>query len=88
MKSTGIVRRIDNLGRVVIPMELRRTLDVRNGDPLEIFVDGNTVLLEKYVAENRCAVCRRDDNLIKLDSGWICRSCVDTASKSLRSSRV
>ena len=51
MKATGIVRRIDDLGRVVIPKEIRRTLRIREGDPLEIFVDrGGEVILKKYSA--------------------------------------
>ena len=48
MKSTGIVRRIDELGRVVIPKELRRTLDLNEGDPMEFYVDGDKVILRKY----------------------------------------
>jgi len=49
MKATGIVRRIDDLGRVVIPKEIRRTLRIREGDPLEIFVDRDgEVILKKY----------------------------------------
>lgn len=48
MKSTGIVRKVDELGRVVIPMELRRTLGIDVRDPLEIFVDGSQIILQKY----------------------------------------
>ena len=48
MKSKGITRRIDDLGRVVIPREIRRTLNLREGDPLEIFVEGETLCLQKY----------------------------------------
>lgn len=48
MKATGIVRRIDDLGRVVIPREIRRSLRIREGDPLEIFVEGNSLCLVKY----------------------------------------
>lgn len=48
MKSTGIVRRIDDLGRVVIPKDLRRTLHIREGDPLELFVEGEYVCFRKY----------------------------------------
>lgn len=55
MKSTGIVRRIDDLGRVVIPMELRRTLGITEGDPLEIFVDGDKIILRKY--QPGCYLC-------------------------------
>ena len=48
MKSTGMTRSIDQLGRIVIPKELRRTLDIEVGDPLEIFVDGEQIILKKY----------------------------------------
>ena len=48
MKSTGIVRRIDDLGRVVIPKELRRSMHIREGDPLELFVEGDYVCFKKY----------------------------------------
>ena len=48
MKSTGVVRKVDELGRIVIPIELRRTLDIAEKDALEIYVDGDTVILKKY----------------------------------------
>ena len=48
MKTTGIIRRIDDLGRIVIPKELRRNLRIQNGDSLEIFVDLNSIVLKKY----------------------------------------
>ena len=48
MKSTGIVRKIDHLGRVVLPIELRRTLNIAEKDALEIFVDGEQIILQKY----------------------------------------
>ena len=48
MKDTGIVRNVDDLGRFVLPMELRKKLNINIGDPLEVFVDGDTILLRKY----------------------------------------
>ena len=48
MKSTGIVRKIDALGRIVLPIELRKRMDIATGDDIEIFVEGNTIILEKY----------------------------------------
>lgn len=48
MKTTGIIRRIDDLGRIVIPKELRRNLRIKNGDTLEVFVDGDSIILKKY----------------------------------------
>lgn len=55
MKSTGIVRKIDELGRIVVPRELRTTLDVGPGDPVEIFVDGEQIILKKY--QPSCIFC-------------------------------
>lgn len=48
MKATGIVRRIDDLGRIVIPKEIRRTMRIREGDPLEIFTEDNSIIFSKY----------------------------------------
>lgn len=48
MKATGLVRAVDNLGRVVIPKELRKTMHIEPGDPMEIFVDGENIVLKKY----------------------------------------
>ena len=56
MKSTGIVRKVDELGRVVIPIELRRVLGVSERDPMEIYTDGDKIILKKYSAANTCAV--------------------------------
>ena len=53
VKATGIVRRIDELGRVVIPKEIRRTLRIREGDPLELFTDRDELMLKKYRSEER-----------------------------------
>ena len=51
MKSTGIVRRIDDLGRIVIPKEIRRTHGIKEGDPMEICIDGNKIVLQKYIPD-------------------------------------
>ena len=56
MKSTGIVRKVDELGRIVIPMELRRTLEINEKDPVEIFVDGEEIILRKFVSYTACIV--------------------------------
>ncbi|MDY0409989.1 AbrB/MazE/SpoVT family DNA-binding domain-containing protein [Virgibacillus soli] len=65
MKSTGIVRKVDELGRVVIPIELRRSLDINIKDPLEIYVDQDRVVLKKYQPSMACHVTGEvsDDNL-------------------------
>ena len=51
MRATGIVRRIDDLGRVVIPKEIRRTMNIKEGDPLEIYIDGKFVCFKRYMVE-------------------------------------
>lgn len=56
MKSTGIVRKVDELGRVVIPKEIRRTLGIGEKDPMEIFVDGDNIILKRYEANMACAI--------------------------------
>ena len=55
MKTTGIVRKVDELGRIVLPVELRRTLDISDRDTLEIFVEGSAIVLKKYQAS--CIFC-------------------------------
>ena len=74
MKSTGIVRRMDDLGRVVILIELRRTLDIAEKDPLEIYVDGNMIVLKKY--EPACIFCGDAKNIVTYKSRNVCAACV------------
>lgn len=73
MKSTGIVRKVDELGRVVLPIELRRTLEINEKDALEIFVDGEQIILKKY--QPACIFCgnAKDVNVFKGKN--ICPSC-------------
>lgn len=78
MKATGIIRRIDDLGRVVIPKELRRTFGIANGDPVEIFTTAEEIVLRKYVEQDRCATCHGyHDDLLRLDSVSICWPCAE-----------
>lgn len=56
MKATGMVRNVDELGRLVIPIELRRNLNISIKDPIEIFMDDDAVILKKYKADNSCLV--------------------------------
>lgn len=70
MKSTGIIRNIDPLGRIVVPMELRRTLGIQEKDPMEIFVDGESIILQKYNANGSCQVTGEvSDQNIELAGG-------------------
>ncbi|MBD7938455.1 MULTISPECIES: AbrB/MazE/SpoVT family DNA-binding domain-containing protein [Cytobacillus] len=69
MKSTGIVRKVDELGRIVIPKELRNTLEIYEKDPLEIFVENDRIILQKYNASKACQITGEieNDNLILAD---------------------
>lgn len=73
MKSTGIVRRVDELGRVVIPIELRNKFGIYEKDPIEIFVDGATIILKKY--EPNCIFCGATKPLITYNEKLICTKC-------------
>ena len=63
MKSTGIVRKVDELGRIVLPIELRRTLDIAERDALEIFVEGDNIILHKY--QPACIFCDNSRKKLK-----------------------
>jgi len=75
MKSTGIVRKVDELGRIVIPIELRRTLDIEEKDSLEIYVSDDTIMLKKY--QPACIFCNDAKNVISYKGKNICRSCIE-----------
>ncbi len=76
MKATGMVRKVDNLGRIVLPIELRRNLDIDLKDPLEIYVDGDTIILKKY--EPACIFCGNAKNVKDIHGKIICQDCVAT----------
>ncbi len=80
MKSTGIVRKVDELGRVVIPVELRRTLRIAQKDALEIYVDDEMIILKKY--EPACIFCGNASNTIVFKNKNICPDCVDIMKDS------
>ncbi|NLW25636.1 MAG: AbrB/MazE/SpoVT family DNA-binding domain-containing protein [Clostridia bacterium] len=73
MKSTGIVRKVDELGRVVIPIELRRTLGIDEKDALEIYVDNEKIILKKY--EPACVFCGNAANIQNYKGKLVCRDC-------------
>lgn len=75
MKDTGIVRMVDNLGRIVLPMELRRQLEIGEKDPLEIFVDGSDIILRKHGM--RCTLCGENDanQLLNFNGKTVCKAC-------------
>ncbi|MBC8530242.1 AbrB/MazE/SpoVT family DNA-binding domain-containing protein [Gehongia tenuis] len=81
MKSTGIVRKVDELGRVVIPIELRRTLNIEIKDAMEIYVDGNQIILKKY--EPACIFCDNARDVHQYKGKNICKSCLAELARSL-----
>ena len=73
MKATGIVRPVDALGRVVIPIELRRSLGIERDDSLEVFVDGPYIMLKKY--QPACIFCGEMDGILQVHGKNICEKC-------------
>ena len=74
MKSTGIVRKVDELGRIVLPIELRRTLEIAERDSLEIYVEGSTIILKKY--EPACIFCGDAKDVVTYKGRNICANCL------------
>ncbi|OKZ75887.1 MAG: AbrB family transcriptional regulator [Clostridium sp. 26_22] len=73
MKSTGIIRRVDELGRVVIPMEIRNQFNIVEKDPIEIYVEGSCIVLKKY--EPNCIFCGNTKNLVEYKNKLVCDKC-------------
>lgn len=80
MKSTGIVRKVDELGRIVLPIELRRTLDIAEKDALEIYVDGSSVILKKY--EPTCVFCGDGKGIVSFRGKNVCAACLSELQKT------
>ena len=76
MKSVGIIRKIDELGRIVIPMSIRQSLNMNIRDPLEIYVDGNRVILQKHETE-ACVFCGETKDVIAFNEKYICPACLE-----------
>ena len=75
MKSTGVVRRIDELGRIVLPIEIRKNLNIGNRDTVEIFVEEDKIILKKY--EPACIFCGNADNVVLFNGKLVCRDCIE-----------
>ena len=82
MKSTGIVRKVDELGRIVLPIELRRTLDIAEKECLEIYMDGESIVLKKY--QPACIFCDEADGITVFHGKNICAGCM----KALREGKL
>lgn len=82
MKPTGIVRKVDGLGRIVIPKELRDTFNINDKEPLEIFISNEGhIILKKYTLN--CASCGNDDDLLNVNGIKLCRKCAKLISEKL-----
>jgi AbrB family transcriptional regulator, transcriptional pleiotropic regulator of transition state genes len=82
LKSTGIVRKVDELGRIVLPKELRVTLNINERDPLEIFVDDdNRIVLKKY--EPACIFCGGMEGIVNYKGYNVCRNCMKKLAETL-----
>ena len=75
MKSTGMVRRVDELGRIVIPKEIRNKLEIYEKDPIEIYVDGHSIVLKKF--EENCIFCGATKNLVTYKNKLLCNKCLE-----------
>ena len=81
MHDTGIVRRVDDLGRIVIPMELRRTLGIKVKDPMSIYVEGDQIILSRH--RDACAICGVDDvATVDIKGRPVCEDCMTVIKKS------
>lgn len=79
MKSTGVIRRVDELGRVVIPMEIRTQFGISEKDPMEIYVEGPSIVLKKY--EPNCIFCGNSKKLVEYEGKPICKKCANNIYK-------
>ena len=79
MKSTGMTRQVDELGRFVLPIEIRRALDIKVKDTLEIFTDDNRIVLQKY--QPACCFCNNVDEIVLFSGKRICRTCLAELKK-------
>ena len=79
MKSTGIIRRVDELGRIVLPIELRRTLDIAERDEMEIYLENDKIVLQKF--EPSCIFCQSSQGLVAYKGKNVCQTCVRSMSR-------
>lgn len=75
MKSTGIVRKVDELGRIVLPIEIRKVMDIKEKDSIEIFTDSDQIILQKY--HPACVFCNDADNVVYFSGKRVCSACIE-----------
>ena len=74
MKSTGVVRKVDELGRIVLPISIRQIMDINEKDSLEIFTDENKIILQKY--QPSCIFCNNADTIVYFSGKRVCEDCL------------
>ncbi|GAA0503079.1 AbrB/MazE/SpoVT family DNA-binding domain-containing protein [Salinibacillus aidingensis] len=77
MKASGLVRKVDELGRIVIPIELRRTMDINIKDPIEIFVDDDMIVLKKFRSHESCVICDNVKDTVDIKGKKVCYECAE-----------
>ena len=82
MKSTGIVRQLDEVGRIVLPIEIRKNFDINPHDPVEIFVDEEKIILKKYAPA--CIFCGNADDVIFYHGKLVCKSCIEAMNHAAK----
>ena len=75
MKSTGMVRRVDDLGRIVLPSEIRQTMEIDVREPMEIFTEEDRIILQKY--QPSCIFCSNTEDIVIFNSKRICKECLE-----------
>ncbi len=81
MKSTGIVRKIDELGRIVLPKEIRNTFGISEKDPVEIYTDDDKIVLVKY--QPSCIFCGNAEDVIYFGGKRVCRACIEKMKEQI-----
>lgn len=79
VKATGITRKIDDLGRIVLPKELRKTLGIEPGTPIEIYTEDESIVLKKY--EQKCIICGSTNDIVEYKGKKACRKCIEGLKK-------
>ena len=81
MKSTGVVRKVDELGRIVLPIEIRKILDINQKDAVEIFTDNDKIILQKY--QPACIFCNNANDIIYFNGKRLCSECISKIKDQL-----
>lgn len=84
MKSTGIVRKLDQLGRITLPIETRRAMGMKDRESLEMYVEGGMICLKKYIPNEACAKCGSTDDVITVEDSCLCLKCLDKFNQAAR----